>query len=156
MARKPRVEYPGALFHVICRGNQRQTIFHNDADRRLYLERLEQYRKRYRFTIYAYVLMSNHVHLLLETGNVPLSKIMQGLQFTYIHYFNRRRGALKTYSSSRCFDRTITEISFLRQLRLYGRFGAASMTSSKSISLLKALMRATLTRTLSPKRNFLP
>ena len=76
--------------HVICRGNQRQTIFHNDADRRLYLERLEQYRQRYGFTIYAYVLMSNHVHLLLETGNVPLSKIMQGLQFTYTGYFNRR------------------------------------------------------------------
>lgn len=90
MPRKPRVEYSGALFHVICRGNQRQTIFHHDADRRLYLERLEQYRKRYRFTIYAYVLMSNHVHLLLETGDVPLSKIMQGLQFTYTRYFNRR------------------------------------------------------------------
>ena len=90
MPRKPRVEYSGAFFHVICRGNQRQTIFHNDADRRLYLERLEQYRQRYGFTIYAYVLMFNHVHLLLETGNVPLSKIMQGLQFTYTRYFNRR------------------------------------------------------------------
>ena len=90
MARKPRVEYAGAFYHVICRGNQRQRIFYNDADRQLYLERLEQYRKRYRFTIYAYVLMSNHVHLLVETGKVPLSKIMQGLQFTYTRYFNRR------------------------------------------------------------------
>jgi putative transposase len=51
---------------------------------------LEQYRKRYGFTIYAYVLMSNHVHLLIETGKTPLSKIMQGLQFSYTRYFNRR------------------------------------------------------------------
>ena len=90
MARKPRVEYPGAFYHVICRGNQRQVIFRSDADRQYYLERLEKYRQRYGFSVYAYVLMSNHVLLLLETGRFPLSKIMQGLQFTYTGYYNRR------------------------------------------------------------------
>jgi putative transposase len=88
MARKPRVEYPGAFYHVICRGNHRQVIFRADPDRKYYLQRLENYRQRYGFTLYAYVLMSNHVHLLIETGEVPLSKIMQGLQFTYTRYFN--------------------------------------------------------------------
>jgi REP element-mobilizing transposase RayT len=72
MARKPRVEFEGAFYHVIVRGNQRQRIF-RDRDRMHYLERVEDYRQRYRFTIYAYVLMSNHVHLLLETGKTPLS-----------------------------------------------------------------------------------
>ena len=90
MARKPRVEYAGAFYHVICRGNQRQVIFRSDADRTRYLERLEHYRQRYGFSVYAYVLMSNHVHLLIETGKVPLSKIMQGLQFTYTGYYNRK------------------------------------------------------------------
>ena len=75
---------------MIVRGNQRQVIFRSDADRRYYLERLEQYRQRYGFKMYAYVLMSNHVHMLLETGNVPLSKIMQGLQLKYTGYYNRR------------------------------------------------------------------
>jgi putative transposase len=89
MARKPRVEFEGAFYHVISRGNQRQRIFHSDADRRYYLDRLEHYRERYGFTVYAYVLMANHVHLLIETGRVPLSKIMQGLQFTYTRYYNR-------------------------------------------------------------------
>src|SRR5919109_5372563 len=89
-ADKPRVEYAGAFYHVIVRGNQRQVIFRSDADRRYYLERLEQYRQRYGFKMYAYVLMSNHVHMLLETGNVPLSKIMQGLQLKYTGYYNRR------------------------------------------------------------------
>ena len=90
MARKPRVEYSGAFYNVICRGNQRQVIFRSDPDRKYYLQRLETYRKRYGFTLYAYVLMSNHVHLLIETGEIPLSKIMQGLQFTYTRYFNRK------------------------------------------------------------------
>jgi putative transposase len=90
MARKPRVEFAGAFYHVICRGNQRQAIFRRDADRKYYLERLEQYRQRYGFKVYAYVLMSNHVHMLIETGRVPLSRIMQGLQLRYTGYFNKK------------------------------------------------------------------
>jgi len=90
MARKPRVEIEGAFYHVIVRGNQRQKIFRDNRDRLTYLERVEHYRQRYRFKIYAYVLMSNHVHLLLETGKTPLSKILQGIQFTYTQYYNRR------------------------------------------------------------------
>ena len=65
-------------------------IFRSDADRKYYLERLEQYRERYGFQVYAYVLMSNHVHLLLETGRVRLSRIMQGLQLRYMGYFNKK------------------------------------------------------------------
>ena len=72
------MEYPGAFYHVICRGNQQQAIFRDNRDRKYYLQRLETYRKRYGFTLYAYVLMSNHVHLLIETGEIPLSKVMQG------------------------------------------------------------------------------
>lgn len=90
MARKPRVEFRGAFYHVIARGNHREAIFHDDLDRRRYLARLEQYRLRYGFRIHAYVLMTNHVHLLLETAEAPLSKIMQALQCTYAQYYNRR------------------------------------------------------------------
>ena len=90
MGRKSRVEFEGAFYHVIVRGNQRQIIFRDDEDRTAYLERLEHYRQRCGFIIYAYVLMSNHVHLLLETKKVPLSKIMQAVQFTYTQRYNRR------------------------------------------------------------------
>ena len=90
MARKPRIEFPGAFYHVIARGNRRQVIFHDTADRHTYLERLEHYRQRYHLTVHAYVLMANHVHLLLETREVPLAKFMQALQFTYTRYYNRR------------------------------------------------------------------
>jgi putative transposase len=84
------VHYPGALYHVIVRGNQRQAIFRSDADRRRYLDLLKQYRKRYDFHLYAFVLMSNHIHLLLEVGETPLAKAMQGLQQSYTLYFNRK------------------------------------------------------------------
>jgi REP element-mobilizing transposase RayT len=90
MARRPRLNVPGAFYHVIARGNRRATIFHDDADYRAYLERLERYRQRDGLTLHAYVLMPNHLHLLLETGDRPLSRTMQTLQFTYSQYYNRR------------------------------------------------------------------
>lgn len=90
MARKPRVQFPGAFYHVLVRGNRREDIFFDDTDREEYLRRLRKARRRFNFTLYAYVLMPNHVHLLLETGHVPLSHIMQWLGTTYTQYFNRR------------------------------------------------------------------
>ena len=56
MARKPRIDFPGAFFHVIVRGNQRATIFHDEADYTTYLNRLERYRRRDGVTLHAYVL----------------------------------------------------------------------------------------------------
>ena len=90
MARKPRIEFSGAFYHVLARGNRRATIFHDDADSLAYLDRLERYRHRDGVTVHAYVLMANHVHLLLETGPQPLSRTLQTLQFTYSQYYNRR------------------------------------------------------------------
>lgn len=92
MARKPRVEFAGAFYHVIARGNRRATLYHDEADYTAYLDRLERYRARDGATLHAYVLMTNHVHLLLETGDRPLSRMMQTLQFTYSQYYNRRYG----------------------------------------------------------------
>jgi putative transposase len=92
MARKPRIDFPGAFSHVIVRGNQRATIFHDPADYTAYLERLERYRRRDGVTLHAYVLMRNHVHLLLETGTQPLSRTMQSVQFTYSQYYNHLYG----------------------------------------------------------------
>lgn len=90
MARRVRVEYPGTLYHVITRGNQRQRIFRDDRDREKYLEILSGLKNQFSFRISAYVLMLNHTHLLLQSGEVPLSRIMQRLGSSYTQYFNRR------------------------------------------------------------------
>lgn len=90
MARAPRIEYPGALYHVLARGNQRREIFHDDADRTKYLAKLAAYKHRHGFALYAYVLMTNHVHLLIETRDVGLGKIIQGIHQSYTQSYNRR------------------------------------------------------------------
>ena len=92
MARKPRIHLPGGLYHVISRGNQKQKIFLDEKDLKTYLSYLSEYKVRYSFRLYAYVLMPNHFHLLVEVGEIPLSKIMQSLLFRYTRYFNRRYG----------------------------------------------------------------
>ena len=74
MARRPRLFAPGILYHVIVRGNYRQKTFLNARDYQAYLERLGRYRKKFGVTVYAYCLMSNHVHLLVETGFQSISK----------------------------------------------------------------------------------
>ncbi len=90
MARKPRIEFEGAFYHIIIRGNQRQKIFKDKYDFLKYLEILTNYKKQYRYYLYSYILMSNHVHLLIETLKTPLSKILQGINQSYTIYFNRR------------------------------------------------------------------
>lgn len=90
MPRKPRIEYHGAFYHVITRGNQKQKIFKDQGDFQKYFLTLTTYKNRTDCSIYAYVLMSNHVHLLIETKDVPLSKFMQGLNQTYTMHFNRK------------------------------------------------------------------
>ena len=122
MARKPRVEFEGALYHVIVRGNHRRDIFRDESDRVGYLERVEHYRERYRCIVYAYVLMSNHVHLLIETGAVGLSKIMQGIQFSYTQRYNRRYRAVGhlfqgRYKSILC-DRDAYLLELVRYIHL--------------------------------------
>ena len=90
MARPVRVEFPGALYHVIVRGNERKAVFCDDRDRKDYLRRLAHYGRKLEFRVLAYCLMDNHVHLAIETGKVRLSRIMSCLQSSYTQYFNRR------------------------------------------------------------------
>ena len=83
MARKPRIHYPGALYHVLLRGNAGQVLFDDDQDRtRLYLLAQEGV-ERVGHHIHAFCLMSTHVHLAIQVGVVPLSRIVQNLSFRY-------------------------------------------------------------------------
>ena len=67
MGRRVRVQFAGALYHVMCRGDRREDIFYDDADRLLFLKTSWQTCDRTGFVIYSYVLMSNHYHLLVQT-----------------------------------------------------------------------------------------
>lgn len=89
MARKPRIEYTGALYHVMCKGNNGEKVFAQDKQKDLYVKIITQYKLKYDFRLYAYCIMDTHVHLLLEMNSIPLSKIMQGIQQVYTQKYNK-------------------------------------------------------------------
>jgi putative transposase len=98
MARLPRFVIPGYPQHVIQRGNDRQDIFRAEGDYQFYLEKLSEAAKKHQCDIHAYVLMTNHVHLLVtpHTEN-GIGKMMQMLGRYYVQYFNysyKRTGTL--------------------------------------------------------------
>lgn len=90
MARPLRIEYPGAAYHVMARGNQGQTIFQDDQDRQRFLETLQESCEKTGWRIHAYVLMANHYHLLVETPEGNLVAGMKWLQGTYTQRYNSR------------------------------------------------------------------
>ncbi|MTI58466.1 MAG: transposase [Firmicutes bacterium] len=90
MARKPRIHYEGALYHVIVRGNNREYIFDKDEDKEIYLQTVIRYKEKYNFKLYAYCLMDNHAHFLVEINKTPLSKMMQGIQQVFTMKYNKK------------------------------------------------------------------
>lgn len=97
MARTLRIEFTGAFYHVMSRGNQAQPIYSNHRDRSKFLEYLESASDRYGAKIHCYCLMDNHYHLLLETPHSNLAQIMRHINGSYTAYFNathRRVGHL--------------------------------------------------------------
>ena len=92
MARPLRLEFAHALYHVTSRGDRREDIYHDDADRQAWLSVLAQVCKRFNWTVHAYCLMSNHYHLLVETLEPNLSAGMRQLNGVYTQLTNRAHG----------------------------------------------------------------
>jgi putative transposase len=90
MARKARVEFAGAFYHLLDRGDRRELIFYDDEDRRRFLLTLAEACARTGWRVHAFVLMSNHYHLLVETPEANLVAGMRWLQTTWTMRFNRR------------------------------------------------------------------
>ena len=91
MGRKPRIDIPDYVYHITARGNYRQNIFLNEDDKGLYLDILALYQAKYAFELYSFVLMDNHVHLLLKRPQeTALSKIVKSLHSTYAREHNFR------------------------------------------------------------------
>ncbi|MFA5524102.1 MAG: transposase [Tissierellales bacterium] len=88
MARKPRIEYQGCLYHVMTRGNNGEFVFANTEEKQMYLDLIRKYKEKYSFKLYAYCILDNHVHILIEQEDTSLSKIMQGIQQSYTQRYN--------------------------------------------------------------------
>ena len=90
MARLPRLNIPGIPQHVIQRGNNKQASFFSDKDYAVYLDKLKLYSEKYSVAVHSYVLMTNHVHLLMTPETEKgVSQLMQSLGRSYVRYINQ-------------------------------------------------------------------
>ncbi len=90
MPRKARIDAPGALHHIIIRGIERKAVFKDSADRENFLERCSAIISETETGCYAWVFMTNHIHMLLKTGLAPIATVMRRLLTGYAVSFNRR------------------------------------------------------------------
>jgi REP element-mobilizing transposase RayT len=105
MARQWRIEYAGAIYHVLSRGNGGQEMFRSKDDRCLFLELLGKTVERYDIEVHAYVLMGNHYHLLLKTKDANLSKAMQWFGTSYTRKRYLPSEIIVLYPSQSCQGR---------------------------------------------------
>jgi putative transposase len=90
MARPLRIEYPGAVYHITSRGDRQESIYLDDEDREAFLSVLGDVCSRFNWVVYAYCLMDNHYHLLIETPQGNMARGMRQLNGVYTQRFNRR------------------------------------------------------------------
>jgi len=89
MGRPRRIHYPGWIYHVINRGNNRQAIFLEEEDYFKYINTLKRYKKKFKFKLYAYCLMTNHVHLLIQVDEkATISQIMKAITISHTRHYH--------------------------------------------------------------------
>lgn len=119
MARPLRLEFPGAVYHLTARGNARQAIYEDDADRRRFLRLLGCEVEQQGWLCYAYCLMDNHYHLLIETPEGNLVGGMQRLNGAYTQGFNRRHQRVGHLFQGRYKSIVVERDSYLKELCRY-------------------------------------
>ena len=119
MARQWRIEYEGALYHVLSRGNEKRDIFSDEKDRSIFLDTLGQMAYRFEVEVHAYVLMNNHYHLLLKTLRSNLSRSLQWFGATYTRRYNVRHGRSGHLFQGRYKNILVENETYLMNLSCY-------------------------------------
>jgi len=143
MTRPLRIQYPGAVYHVTCRGNERREIYQDDPDRLQFLEILAQTQEIYTLKIHGYVLMNNHFHLLVETPLGNLGESMRRLNITYTSYYNRRHERVGHLYQGRYKSLLVDKDTYLSVLSRYIHLNPVRITTSETKSA-KEKMQALL------------
>jgi len=119
MVRPLRVQYEGAFYHIITRGQRRESIFKDNHDREEFLERLSITVSKYGVLLHAYCLMDNHYHLLIETPKANLSQAMRYFNGSYANYFRIRHKLIGSIFQGRYKSIVVEKEDYLLQLSAY-------------------------------------
>jgi len=119
LARPLRIEFEGALYHVMARGNAQGDIFLDDADRHAFIENLGRVCQRFDWRVWAWCQMSNHYHLLIETLRPTLSQGMREVNGVYTQGFNRRHGRVGHVLQGRYKAVLVQKETYLLELSRY-------------------------------------
>lgn len=119
MGRKRRHWHPGGYYHITVRGNNRQNIFIDDSDFHEYFRILTEVYYKYTFEMYAYCIMNNHVHLLLQSPDVHLGILMRDINKRYSDYYRQRYRFVGQIYQNRYFSREIPDSAGLLKVSAY-------------------------------------
>jgi len=119
MARSWRIEYEGAFYHLLSRGNEHKDIFIDDGDRHMFLDTVGEMAERFAIDIFAYVLMDNHYHILARTQCANLTKAMHWFGATYTIRFNYRHSRSGHLFQGRYKSIVVQNDAYMLQLSCY-------------------------------------
>lgn len=119
MSRKHRIWFPGAIYHITARGNRKSFIFYDDQDHQQYLSILEETQEQLPYYLHSYCLMNNHIHLLLETKDIPITEIMKTIHTQYAVYFNKRYDLVGHVFQGRFKSELITDAGYFLNASRY-------------------------------------
>ncbi len=119
MGRRPRIEYYGAIYHIIHRGNNKGFIFEGNEEKVELLKIVSEVKEIFDFYILAYVIMDNHYHFLIKTHNIPISQIMHRINTRYAKYYNRKKERTGSPFEGRYRSILVQDESYLLRLIKY-------------------------------------
>lgn len=119
MPRAAREKSISNIYHIIFRGNDQQDIFFDNQDRFIFLNKVRETMEIFNYEVYAYCLMSNHIHMVIKIKDDILSKAMQSLEVRYIAYFNKRTNRRGHFFESRFYSKRVEFLSYFLNVCRY-------------------------------------
>ncbi len=119
MSRHQRIKSKSGYYHIMIRGNERRNIFLDEEDKIRFIETLYEKKQGNRFSIHAFCLMDNHVHLMLSEGVEDVAKVMKRVTVSYVYYFNKKYKRMGHLFQDRFKSEVVEDDSYLLALARY-------------------------------------
>ena len=119
MPRKQRVKSKTGYYHIMCRGNERKSIFCDDQDRMRFIDTLYEKQRKNTFILHAFCLMDNHFHLMVSEGIEDIAKVMKRITVSYVYYFNQKYERIGHLFQDRFRSEIVEENDYVLALTRY-------------------------------------